>query len=305
MTRLRDQALEALAKHGQDVPSKLFTVPAPLGTKRNRSQDFNGIESSGHLTKKSFEEGIESTSMNFPSYAHRPGLSSSARAGPSSEARLPTLFTETAVPYDGRAAGRSTISPLLNVSIPGDEGPMETDAESSQAVGVKSDMDLGYKINNVGNSSDVQMGASTDQNAFSCEGERADDPFNPDLFDFSGSSGGLTDVFDFNASFSDVLGDGDNMQGSSLSPTDDYSKRQSASDIPTFSNDPFLFTSPSPRDFHTSDFDVSFDMRASSGQESVLPLLPQDMDAWRTILQDSRFFGIAGESAEGDKGTPG
>lgn len=245
--------------------------------------------------------------MNFPSFAHRSGLSTSARAGPSSEARLPTSLTESAVPYDGRAGGRGTLSPLPNVSLTGDEGQlMETDTESSQAVGVKSDTDSGYKIDNVGNSSDVQMGAPADPNAFGCDGETADDPFNPDLFDFSGSStGGLTDVFDFNASFSDLLGDGDNMPGPSLSPTDDYSGGQSASDIPTFSNDPFLFTSPSPRDFHTSDFDVSFDMRASSGQESVLPLLPQDMDAWRTILQDSRFFGIVGESAEGDKGMPG
>ena len=39
-------------------------------------------------------------------------------------------------------------------------------------------------------------------------------------------------------------------------------------------------------------------MRSSTGDESVLPMLPDDMEAWRSLFQDSRFFGIVGNASE-------
>ncbi|OCB85402.1 hypothetical protein A7U60_g7410 [Sanghuangporus baumii] len=44
--------------------------------------------------------------------------------------------------------------------------------------------------------------------------------------------------------------------------------------------------------FLNTDFDVSFDMRSSTGDENILPLISDDLEPCRTILQDSRFFGI-------------
>ncbi|KAL5487656.1 hypothetical protein ACEPAI_5764 [Sanghuangporus weigelae] len=41
-----------------------------------------------------------------------------------------------------------------------------------------------------------------------------------------------------------------------------------------------------------TDFDVSFNMRSSTGDENILPLISDDLEPCRTILQDSRFFGI-------------
>ena len=57
---------------------------------------------------------------------------------------------------------------------------------------------------------------------------------------------------------------------------------------------PFNFDSLStlpPESFFDTDFDVSYNMRSSTGDESILPLISEDLAPCRTILEDSRFFG--------------
>lgn len=40
------------------------------------------------------------------------------------------------------------------------------------------------------------------------------------------------------------------------------------------------------------DFDVSLDLQSIAGPSSILSELPsQDMDAWSSLMQDSRYFG--------------
>ena len=174
---------------------------------------------------------------------------------------------------------------------------METDADSF-VPSVKLEQDTRQGSGGVGSPHDLRFEPRLDQTAFTF-GSPSDQLFNPELFDFPGPSTG--DAFGGYPSFSDLMNEGTNT-GANTAPVGDSLKLEATS--PPFYGDPFLFNSPSPGQFFTSDFDVSYDMRSSSGQESVLPLLPQDMEAWRTILQDSRFFGITGESSESDKDTP-
>ncbi|KAL5501529.1 hypothetical protein ACEPAH_8789 [Sanghuangporus vaninii] len=72
---------------------------------------------------------------------------------------------------------------------------------------------------------------------------------------------------------------------------------------------PFTFDSLSTlptESFFDTDFDVSYNMRSSTGDESILPLMSEDLAPCRTILEDSRFFGYgvaaADQEAQGDGG---
>ncbi|KAI5115972.1 hypothetical protein M0805_001503 [Coniferiporia weirii] len=49
----------------------------------------------------------------------------------------------------------------------------------------------------------------------------------------------------------------------------------------------------SPTAVLNTDFDVSYDMRSAVGQESLLSMLPQEMEAWRTLLEDPRLLARA------------
>lgn len=39
-----------------------------------------------------------------------------------------------------------------------------------------------------------------------------------------------------------------------------------------------------------ADFDVSHDLRLATGEEDPLAILPQDMEAWRALLEDPRMM---------------
>ncbi|KAL5507683.1 hypothetical protein ACEPAH_5301 [Sanghuangporus vaninii] len=299
VTRLREQALEALAKHGHDISSQISPINTPPNTK-SYNQDFNSTATLGRLMKKSFGGEFGTAPAILQNLGHQPGLATTAQLNTSSA-------SQSSMPYDGVSGAYArqgdTSSPLS--TLPGrnfandDVYRMETDTDSFHAVAVESGQEHNFEKEGAGNSSDGRPDAHVVES-----GSPGNQPFNSDLFDFSGSTGGAnSDVFGTYTTFSDLLGDG-SVPGPSSGPIDDASKLQSTPDVPTSYGDPFLLNTPSPGRFFTSDFDVSFDMRASSGQESVLPLLPQDMEAWRTILQDSRFFGFTGENLDSEKGTP-
>ncbi|KAL5482658.1 hypothetical protein ACEPAI_9252 [Sanghuangporus weigelae] len=73
---------------------------------------------------------------------------------------------------------------------------------------------------------------------------------------------------------------------------------------------PFSFDSLSTfptGSFFDTDFDVSYNMRSSTGDESILPLISEDLAPCRTILEDSRFFGygVAASDQESQSGGGG
>ena len=124
------------------------------------------------------------------------------------------------------------------------------------------------------------------------------------LFNMRGSPPS-PDILSTYTTFASMPKNDSNMPGSSF--VTDTTPMHSISDPFVPPNDPSTFSSLStlsPGPLFNSDFDVSFDMRSSAGQESVLPLLPGDMEAWRTIIQDSRFFGLPGEPSESERNTP-
>ncbi|OCB87167.1 hypothetical protein A7U60_g5682 [Sanghuangporus baumii] len=297
VTRLREQALEALAKHGHDISSQISPINSQPNPK-SYAQDFNSTATLGRLVKKSFDGEFGTAPAILQNLGRHPGLSTTAQSNTSSASQSSMPFTGVSGAYARQGDTSSPLSTLPHRNLANDDVyHMETDTDSFHAVAVESGQEHSFEKESVGNPSDGRTDAHVAES-----GSSGNQLFNSDPFDFSGSSiGANSDVFSTYTTFSDSLGDG-SLPGPSSGTVDDASKLQS--DAPTFRGDPFLFNTPSPGRFFTSDFDVSFDMRASSGQESVLPLLPQDMEAWRTILQDSRFFGFTGENTDSEKGTP-
>ncbi|KAL5527974.1 hypothetical protein ACEPAG_6775 [Sanghuangporus baumii] len=285
VTRLREQALEALAKHGHDISSQISPISSPSNIKSN-SQEFNSTATLGRMVKKSFDGEFGTAPAILQNLGHHSRLSTTTQSDTSSAPQSSMPFTGVSATYVKQGATSSQLTTLPGSSLANDDVyRMETDTDSFHAVAAEPGREHNLEKESVG-------------------GSPGNQPFNSDLFDFPGSSSGAnSDVFSKYTTFSDMLGDG-SLPGPSSGTIGDTSELQATPDVPTFHGDPYLFNSPSPGRFFTSDFDVSFDMRASSGQESVLPLLPQDMEAWRTILQDSRFFGFSGENTDSEMGTP-
>ena len=128
--------------------------------------------------------------------------------------------------------------------------------------------------------------------------------FDTRLFNLRGSPPS-PDILSTYMTFANMPKNDSNMPGSSF--VTDTTPMHSTSDPFVPPNDSSTFSSLStlsPDPLFNSDFDVSFDMRSSAGQESFLPLLPGDTEAWRTIIQDSRFFGLPGEPDESERNTP-
>ncbi|KAL5487469.1 hypothetical protein ACEPAI_5577 [Sanghuangporus weigelae] len=296
VTRLREQALEALAKHGHDISSQISPIQTPPNTKNN-GQEFDSTATLGRLVKKSFDGEFGTAPAILQNLRHESGLSTTAQSNTSSASQSSMPFTGVSAAYARQSDTSSPLTTLPGRSLANDDVyRMETDTDSFHTVAVESGQEHNFEMESVGASFDGR----SDGHVFE-GGSPGNQAFNSNLF--GSSVGGNSDVFSTYTTFSDLLGDG-SLPGPSSGTIGDASELQPTSDAPTFHGDPFLFNTPSPGRFFTSDFDVSFDMRASCGQESVLPLLPQDMEAWRTILQDSRFFGFTGENTDSERGTP-
>ncbi|KAL5483077.1 hypothetical protein ACEPAI_8306 [Sanghuangporus weigelae] len=324
LMRLREQALQALAKHGNEIPSQPRSA-GPSSEFVAKSQASHALASLGRMGERSFEGGFDTTPTRNNNLVH-----SGLQTMPSGSSH-PTQFSVPFSAYPKHAAFTtpSTMSeyePQKSNNYGGQsENGLRRTAEQKTDSGADSEMGHSNDVStsachSVSDSQEASMSFSlggdeasassaqshmqVDQHLYApMNGNSDDHPFNAHAFELQGSPVG-PNVLNTYTTFSDLPTDS-GMLGVNF--TTETEQTQSTSDAYPLSSDPYAFNSASnlsPETFFDSDFDVSFDMRSSTGQESFLPLLPGDLEAWRTIIQDSQFFGLPEEITESERGTP-
>ncbi|OCB91784.1 hypothetical protein A7U60_g956 [Sanghuangporus baumii] len=305
LMRLREQALQALAKHGNEITSQSRSA-TPSSESVTKNQASHALSSLGRMNEGSFEGGISTTSTRNNNFVH-----SGLQTMPSGSSH-PTQFS---VPFS--AYPKHTASTTATPSMPGYEPPksnnyggqsenrlrqtaeQKTDSDADSEMRRSSDVStsarrplsdpressMSFSLGgSEASGSNAQSHMQVDQHLYApMNGNLDGHPFNARAFGLQGSPAG-PDVLNTYTTLSDLPTDS-NMSGVNF--TTETVQTQSTPDAYPLSSDPFAFDSASnlsPETFFNSDFDVSFDMRSSTGQESFLPLLPGDLEAWRAII---------------------
>ncbi|KAL5504537.1 hypothetical protein ACEPAH_7198 [Sanghuangporus vaninii] len=325
LMRLREQALQALAKHGNEIPPQPRSASPASSESVTKSQASHALASLGRMNERHLEGGFSTTPTRNNNFVH-----TDLQTMPSGSSH-PTQFPVPFPAYPNPTA--STTPSTMHGYEPhksnnyGDQSEnrlrqtaeQKTDSDADSEMGRSSDVSISAHRSHSdpressmsfsaggdeANVSNAQSHMQVDQHSYAPTNGNSDGhPFNARAFGLQDSPAG-PDVLNTYTTLSDLPTDS-NMSGVNF--TNETVQTQSSPDTYPLSSDPYAFnpaSNLSPDTFFNSDFDVSFDMRSSTGQESFLPLLPGDLEAWRTIIQDSRFFGISGETTESERGTP-
>ncbi|KAL5512538.1 hypothetical protein ACEPAG_3191 [Sanghuangporus baumii] len=327
LMRLREQAIQALAKHGNEIPSQPCST-GPSSEPVAKSQASHALASLGRMGERSFEGGFDTTPSHSNNLVHS-GLQTMPSGNPH-PVQFSVPFSGINGPYTKHAASTTpSIMPGYEPQKSTTHGgqsenrhrlstEQKTDSDADLEMGRSNDVSTSARHSFSGSreatmpfslgadeasASSAQSHMQVDQHLYAPMNAISDDhPFNARAHELQGSPAS-PDVLNAYTTFSDLSADS-SMSGMNFTET---AQTQSTSDAYPISSDPYAFdfaSDLSPGSFFNSDFDVSFDMRSSTGQENFIPLLPRDLEAWRTIIQDSRFFGLPRETTESERGTP-
>ncbi|KAL5527775.1 hypothetical protein ACEPAG_6576 [Sanghuangporus baumii] len=304
--QLRDRAYDALVRHGNDVPNP--RSPAPIQPPLIEGKSFNPLNSMDWMVRKRLQghfgthgtphQSISSYLDESMSGPDTPSASTSTssrtvggaysggvtgqRADLTAETSLDRMFN-----FDQKNAAQATSSTLSDMMVspqdsllsqinitqyasgtPRDSSTNQYDfylpSEMQVDYGQGTERLLSHNTNGRTSNHDLGILQSSQLNSSSRAGHRNSLPSASNA-DFGVYSAGID-------SGEHVQAQMDNTQ----SPPMDFDS------LPDFSLESLLNT----------DFDVSFNMRSSTGDENILPLISDDLAPCRTILQDSRFFGI-------------
>ncbi|KAL5524585.1 hypothetical protein ACEPAF_9725 [Sanghuangporus sanghuang] len=289
---LRDRAYEALSNYGNNGPSLQSLMPnrPPALDDENSLTVVNGIgvmpqSNSGvfnNTSKLISEYSHSSTSTTSPGLlgSVRPGsivqqssavLGSRSRSGSLSHSQ-PNPVENTSFPLGGQSLG----DPVSSGKIIGSQNLVHEPLQYHDAQSIP-----GNSRSQVIGPSALHLPAET----YSNNRERSDLQHRTEaLNDLHASSNAELEAF----------------------PSDLHNGELAETLIDPFGS-PFTFDSLSTlptESFFDTDFDVSCNMRSSTGDESILPLMSEDLAPCRTILEDSRFFGygVAASDQEAQSG---
>lgn len=321
---LREQAQQALLRHGHLVPSQIISSPAFSSGSEEENKEFpsDGKKALGNFKADSAPEPIHRVNiLQDPEIAAK---SPPSRSSPSfvSGPSITGVNAQHSQEHSG-ALAFGTITEQTWTADRTNTTQNKRDSSGYQHPDQTGRVDASNREREP-NTSAFTSGSlmQVDQTTYNPTNLR-EQAFSPSQFSSIRSPSGL-DVFSAFTNFPDMLVD--NVGPSNSASPSTFPPAQPPTHVqprqnptvqprqPTF-GDPLVYDTSasfpfpntvnlppfprlSPQSAFTSDFDVSFDMRSSTGEESVLPMLPEDMEAWRSLFQDSRFFGIVGNASE-------
>ncbi|KAH8110513.1 hypothetical protein DFH11DRAFT_1547404 [Phellopilus nigrolimitatus] len=319
LLRLRDKARHALNKHDNEIAvDSEYPQAETRPPKVENEKEFNVISGMGRMFRKGFEGG----------FAYKPKLPSEVLGVASdvdARATRLTAMSLSAPPtgvFSTFPDSRTDVSSLVSFTDVEAESPIHSSSSSGAALqqqGVRPISTIATTLQaeeSIFTSSTRSAASNTDSSPpATCPTESSFAPQTPSAFLFDKAGLGqapelsiqepdyaalmdftFDSAIDFSAGPSGPYDLGDSFPYSSFNPSPSLGGSAQAPSSALSSVDGSL-SPQGPSAASNADFDVSFDMRAAA-QESLLPLLPQDMEAWRTILQDSRFFiGAADEGS--------
>lgn len=298
LLRLRDQAQQALSRQGLLVAPHQPLAPTTQQSPNNETQnDFNAVDRSGQLMRKGAEGSFRYIQQPI---SHFDGTTPAAPRRANSS-RSSMLFSE------------SIFAPSMFVPDQSSQPPQHRqNGESSSGINSHSiigDVNLGLTVTATP-SPDYTHPYPQPDNCPSNNGQAFNEPLPPslmqvdaDLYQPMGQAQGMDkqlcsppqagnlgpyygdDAFEAFANYMNV--------DASISSSDrSYPITQPGSHL-----EQDAYPAGLPALFPTSDFDVTFDMRTLTGEENGASMLPQDLEAWLTILPDSRYFGFSDAAA--------
>lgn len=304
LLRLRDQAQQALSRHGHAVASHQPSPPLTQQTPNNETQnDFNVVNSLGQLMRKGAEgkfgymhQPISHFLDNTPPVAPR-RINPSRPTGMIPESVFsPSMFapvqTSQPLQHEQSRESNSGINPQNTI---GDVTLGSTSPATSS--------DYIHPCPQSTNCPPPPSGSGEAPDCTSNDGQGINEPLPPSLMQvdanlyppmvqaqgmderlYNPPQAGPSYGDDAFEAFANYM----NVDASVSSSDPSYPFMQPGSHL-----EQNAYPASLPALFPTSDFDVTFDMRASTGEDNITSMLPQDLEAWRTILHDSRYFGFA------------
>ncbi|THH08783.1 hypothetical protein EW145_g2474 [Phellinidium pouzarii] len=306
LLRLRNKAYRMLSPHGGIIANPVygyqnsFLVPGPAG--KAKEKEFNVIGGMGRLLRKSLEGGFAymptrpsdvigaMAPMRVPPVSHSTISSTSVALPPSSDVSLSPGGTNMSVFASLPTTETSVFASRRVSGSPSREQERDPDTEINTTTNLYRFDDAGKSVKSpIPFSAGMEGVSSSGASAPSDSSDKQSKPNPGHVHGYTHDPNSPTVMSrlsldsDMDYSYAGRSGSGPEsdaqMEGQMYAPADPYS-----------------LSAMSPSTVFNTDFDVSYDMRSATGEESLLPLLPQDMEAWRTLLQDPRLFiGLANE----------